>query len=170
MATNHTAKFGLCLWEAEDKVLRADFNEDNEKIDEVLGEMNDCRLHLIREFVTTEVKNPTIISFDGFDWSKWNCIHIDIVSARGSSDKVKICFSGPNDVIGEFSTFWNHIMLLPMGNPTTPFMGIFWGESCQVFGCPFISFKSFSQFSLLGSNLTETLAIGSKIIIKGEGI
>ncbi len=37
MSSNHTEHYSLSQWEAEDKVLRTDFNEDNEKIDEVLG-------------------------------------------------------------------------------------------------------------------------------------
>ena len=37
MPTNHTEHYSLSQWEAEDKVLRTDFNEDNEKIDTALG-------------------------------------------------------------------------------------------------------------------------------------
>ena len=33
MAINHTTNYQLCQWEATDKVLRTDFNEDNQKID-----------------------------------------------------------------------------------------------------------------------------------------
>ena len=33
MASNHTTNYQLCQWEATDKVLRTDFNEDNQKID-----------------------------------------------------------------------------------------------------------------------------------------
>ena len=33
MASNHTTNYQLCQWEAADKVLRTDFNEDNQKID-----------------------------------------------------------------------------------------------------------------------------------------
>ena len=36
MSTNHTPNFNLCQWEATDKVLRSDFNEDNQKIDAAL--------------------------------------------------------------------------------------------------------------------------------------
>lgn len=36
MASNHTQHYGLCQWEATDAVLRADFNEDNQKIDAAL--------------------------------------------------------------------------------------------------------------------------------------
>ena len=36
MATNHTTNYQLCQWEATDKVLRTDFNADNQKIDAAL--------------------------------------------------------------------------------------------------------------------------------------
>ena len=37
MSTNHTPNFNLCQWEADDKVLRSDFNADNQKIDAALA-------------------------------------------------------------------------------------------------------------------------------------
>ena len=37
MASNHTTNYQLCQWEAADKVLRTDFNEDNQKIDAALA-------------------------------------------------------------------------------------------------------------------------------------
>ena len=36
MSTNHTTNYNLNQWEATDKVLRAEFNEDNAKIDAAL--------------------------------------------------------------------------------------------------------------------------------------
>ena len=36
MSTNHTPNYNLCQWEAGDKVVRTDFNEDNAKIDAAL--------------------------------------------------------------------------------------------------------------------------------------
>ena len=36
MASNHTTNYQLCQWEATDKVLRTDFNQDNAKIDAAL--------------------------------------------------------------------------------------------------------------------------------------
>ena len=39
MASNYTSSYQLCQWEAEDKVLRTDFNADNQKIDAALGGM-----------------------------------------------------------------------------------------------------------------------------------
>ena len=36
MASNQTSNYGLCQWEATDRVLHTDFNEDNQKIDTAL--------------------------------------------------------------------------------------------------------------------------------------
>lgn len=37
MSTNHTQNYKLCQWEASDKVLRTDFNDDNVKLDAALA-------------------------------------------------------------------------------------------------------------------------------------
>lgn len=42
MSANHTANFGLSQWEATDRVLRTDFNADNEKIDAALKAHGDA--------------------------------------------------------------------------------------------------------------------------------
>ena len=42
MASNHTTNYQLCQWEATDKVLRTDFNEDNQKIDAALKDNADA--------------------------------------------------------------------------------------------------------------------------------
>ncbi|MBS7217981.1 MAG: hypothetical protein KH028_00995 [Oscillospiraceae bacterium] len=39
MASNHTANYQLCQWQADDQVLRTDFNEDNAKIDSALKDL-----------------------------------------------------------------------------------------------------------------------------------
>ena len=39
MASNHTANYNLNQWEATDKVLRTEFNEDNSKIDAALNSL-----------------------------------------------------------------------------------------------------------------------------------
>lgn len=39
MASNHTSNYNLNQWEPEDKVIRTEFNEDNQKIDTALGEL-----------------------------------------------------------------------------------------------------------------------------------
>lgn len=41
MASNFTENYGLCQWEATDQVLREEFNQDYEKIDETLKALAD---------------------------------------------------------------------------------------------------------------------------------
>ena len=41
MASNYTEHYGLCQWEATDQVLREEFNQDHEKIDETLKTLAD---------------------------------------------------------------------------------------------------------------------------------
>ena len=36
MASGYTANYGLCQWQPEDKFLREEFNQNNEKIDAAL--------------------------------------------------------------------------------------------------------------------------------------
>jgi len=40
MASNYTSNYGLCQWEASDKVLRTEFNADNAKIDAALKSLS----------------------------------------------------------------------------------------------------------------------------------
>ena len=42
MATNHTEHWDLNQWEAEDGVCRADFNDDNQKIETALTRLGSC--------------------------------------------------------------------------------------------------------------------------------
>ena len=170
MATNRTAKFGLCLWEAEDKVLRANFNEDNEKIDEVLGEMNDCRLHLIREFVTTEAQNPLRIDLSDFDWSEWKTVHLDVIPGAGSSENMLFAYFGINSNVGTISPTWNHMTLCPYGQKDMPLSGIYFGKSSCLFHLYNIPFSMFKWVDLISRSGSDTMAAGTKVIIRGEKV
>ena len=71
MSTNHTPNFNLCQWEADDKVLRADFNDDNQKIDAALAglqqSMGNCRI-VTGSYVGTGKYGPSnrnTLTFDG---------------------------------------------------------------------------------------------------------
>ena len=46
MASNYTSSYQLCQWEAEDKVLRTEFNADNTKIDAALAGLAAAALKL----------------------------------------------------------------------------------------------------------------------------
>ena len=67
MSTNHTPNFNLCQWEATDKVLRTDFNEDNQKIDAALAGMGNCQI-VSGHYIGTGSfgqNSPCSLTFDG---------------------------------------------------------------------------------------------------------
>ena len=43
MASNYTANYGLCQWEAADSFIRTEFNQDNAKIDAALKDLEDSK-------------------------------------------------------------------------------------------------------------------------------
>jgi hypothetical protein len=53
MASNHTEKLGLCQWEAEDQVLRSDFNADNLKIEQAICGVEDKEDKAVAELSST---------------------------------------------------------------------------------------------------------------------
>jgi len=74
MSTNHTENYSLCQWEAEDQVLRTDFNADNAKIDAELAElrrMTELSAYYIGQLGTFCKLNhafPPRFSYRGFIW------------------------------------------------------------------------------------------------------
>lgn len=46
MSTKHTKNFNLSQWEPDDKVLREDFNRDNQVIDQTMAKFGNCRAEL----------------------------------------------------------------------------------------------------------------------------
>lgn len=75
MANAYTQHYGLCQWAAEDDFLRAEFNQDNARVDEALhenarrGERTDyhlCNLLLQREYEGKDTGFKRALLFDGF--------------------------------------------------------------------------------------------------------
>ena len=64
MATNHTTNYQLCQWEAADQVLRADFNEDNQKIDAAMKGIQDT-VPVILFGTYTVTYDDGVVYFDG---------------------------------------------------------------------------------------------------------
>ena len=66
MATNYTTNYQLCQWEANDKVLRSDFNADNQKIDAALKAKGNCILYWGSYTGTGEYgpSHPNTLTFD----------------------------------------------------------------------------------------------------------
>ena len=57
MASNSTPTFGLNQWQADDPVLREDFNSDNQKLEHALTMLGNCRV-AYGSYVGTGEKGP----------------------------------------------------------------------------------------------------------------
>ena len=85
MSTNYTEHYQLCQWEPEDKVLRTDFNEDNQRIEAALngqvqiaygqyigtgecGSSHPKRLEFPFTPVFVLIYNNTSSGFTGYPW------------------------------------------------------------------------------------------------------
>ena len=170
MASNHTTNFELCQWQADDQVKRTDFNEDNAKIDAALGGLAArTGMVTIREFTVETSYSNTEISLEEIDWSEWKTIHVDIIPAAGTSANMYVCYGlSFFDRIGPLSTTWNHVVLLPFGQPEMRVTALFWGDSGSFFRAPNMKFSGLYALAVIAEYGTEQLIAGSKIIIRGE--
>ena len=64
MASKHTERFGLCQWEAEDQVLRSDFNADNAKVEAALALCPRIAVGSYEGTGTYGQANPNSLTFD----------------------------------------------------------------------------------------------------------
>jgi len=61
MASNYTSNYGLCQWEASDKVLRTEFNADNAKIDAALvSKASTSALNSLKSTVNTKADKTAL--------------------------------------------------------------------------------------------------------------
>lgn len=64
MSTNYTEHLGLTLWEANDPVLRTEFNANNQKLDTVLGAMPRIAVGSYVGTGDTGPDHPNTLTFD----------------------------------------------------------------------------------------------------------
>jgi|GEM_PF-5538348 len=80
---DRTQNLGLNQWAATDYVRREDFNEDNAKIDAVMGSLHHFPL---AEFTTTAAQSRLEIDVSSVDWSAYRSVCVELafrVSATG---------------------------------------------------------------------------------------
>ena len=64
-----TANYDLCQWDAEDRILREDFNSDNEKIDAAIADANP--LQDLGTVVLEQNGSELNLNLSGVDWSQY---------------------------------------------------------------------------------------------------
>lgn len=85
MASNYTEHYGLCQWEATDQVLRGEFNQDNAKVDEALGTLEQMITRLSTRLAAQEVMTEKL----------GNCeLYTATYSGNGSASVMKHTFPG----------------------------------------------------------------------------
>ena len=75
-----TANYDLCQWDPEDRILREDFNSDNEKIDEAIAGANNTEKLL--DITTQEEAVQVELSLEQVEWGKYRDL-ILYVETRG---------------------------------------------------------------------------------------
>ena len=169
MATNHTTNYELSQWLSTDQVLRTDFNADNAKIDAALHTVDLRRLQVLQSYALDEASSMVVISLEDLDWSQWRMVHIDVAPSAGSSDQLYVCYGRSFlDRIGVCSTTWNHLILLPYGQPEMRVTALFWGDSGSFFRAPNMTFSELTEVSMIGEYGSYELKVGTKILVRGE--
>ena len=137
---NYTKHYQLNQWDAVDRVLREDFNADNQKVDAALAEIKaqPCFTKLA-ETVTTESVHTLLYDLPSIDWANWQIVRIDLrlINGNGGNGEVSLNGGGRYTSImgGSSSTPFfittlqteaapetrapGRIFLLPMGEPDT---------------------------------------------------
>lgn len=74
-----TANYQLNQWDPKDRILREEFNGDNERIDAALSELN-VRDSVVkfREHVTEADADGIVLELAGIDWGAWQTVYLDI--------------------------------------------------------------------------------------------
>ena len=66
-----TTNYQLNQWDAEDRILREDFNQDNKKLDDAIAALRDaCPLVKVVDFTTQSTQSKVEISLAGQNMEK----------------------------------------------------------------------------------------------------
>ena len=84
MASNQTSNYGLSQWEATDQVQRAEFNEDNAKVDAALTQKLGA-IELIAETTLTGWDFDVTLDLSQVDWDQWSIVVLLAEPKGGSS-------------------------------------------------------------------------------------
>ena len=155
MASGQTSNYGLNQWAAEDPVLREAFNQDNTKVDMIMGSLHQWGIpELLKEETTIPQGTDYTLRFSDIDWSNWREVWIDAtlcvtktctlyLDVNGYSTHrlgTLVCYTasdGGNGLV--------RLIFYPLGDPKRKLSGLMLGNSSDVVS----SDTRFSGFSNL---------------------
>ena len=175
-----TTNYQLNQWDATDRVLRTDFNSDNQKIDAAIAEVRaENPLAVLRVLTATQTANQTL-DLSWADWEAYREIHIYfdlnfsstevrgtilLNNKSGSSDYL-LSSSNTQSSLGGFNTshakrFTCLLRLMPGGSGilgSMDYVGMYPGHSQAV--CQAVSADTLETVNI---NLSEAPAAGSYV-------
>ena len=193
MSTNKTTHYQLNQWEAEDKVLRTEFNEDNQKIDgalaglnERLGELDQAMLqdkaaleeaksawtdkttvHLLKTETLAVGGDNFKFSLSGIAWDNWRLIHLIIEPKVKDSQGASLYLDGGKQLLSMVGYGRTHIILYPWYHGGWPFRGFYLSGGFGYFEDP-LSFQAATGLTMIKSFPDYPLLAGCKITMYGE--
>ena len=141
MSTNRTPNFNLCQWEATDPVLRADFNQDNAKIDTALSSQAAALAEKPWKSVIYDRSNAsTALSSEQFtslvyvNWAAHEivCLHVFYKEAENYSSNI-VSISLGNIKVADINVQDFMIILFPLRDPTRNVQGLLLCSTPKVF-------------------------------------
>lgn len=185
LVLQQTSNYQLSQWDAEDRILREDFNGDNSKLDEALKsqaealaaetaarEAGDAALaeqvglHTIKSATLAASANSMLIDLSDIDWSQWKMVHI-ILELSGTG----YFFPGygttyDTDYHYSFTTMC--FTLFPFYRKALHVGGILHGVGKPSFIGPGTTYQAITSFSVNCCESNYSINAGSKITVLGE--
>lgn len=110
-----TANYDLCQWDAEDRILREDFNRDNEKIDAAIADANP--LQDLGTVVLEQNGSELNLDLSGVDWSRyWEVrVYFELTGTEngGTSVLLNHMTSGYDNELGNSANWLARFSLYP---------------------------------------------------------
>ena len=175
---NYTKNYQLNQWDAADRVLREDFNEDNRKIEEALKEAaSQSTFEKIAELYLTGGSRSVTLTLPDINWSHYYQVHFavhinatgpgNIYLNDGSSQRYQIgAASSVTGTIAKFSeTQITPILFLPHYNEALSISCLFLTEGIG-YGQSSLPYKDWKTITLY-ANASSHIITGGTISILG---
>ena len=170
---NQTANYQLSQWESTDRILMADFNSDNAKIDAALKGLADrTGIQQLYHLELTEPYSSRIlyVPLEDVEWSKWNRLHIYAAPALPEGTTYFNAFFN-NTSTYTLQTQMGEALYMTIQSlrGEAPFIhGMFWSdEGCSLFGFPILTFARLESLALV-SPTVDTFDPGTVVTVWGE--
>ena len=185
-----TTNYKLSQWEPEDRILRADFNGDNAKLDGALKVNADAiaaeqrarqaetaalanRLELRTVYSQTlsapAASNVLRVPTAGIDWGAWKYLHVflDPVLPGGATYSAYLNHDA-NYTLADRIAVPTYLLLLPLRSGSRFAHGVCWGRGGAVLSYPDLPWQSITSITLSVEGANQVLQAGTKVTILGE--